>query len=100
MNWKEMDETPRRYGVWMNKKNGKLAMAIPSEDPKCDWEIDKGLVKPHPLFRIKQTIVAQGTGNFFFNKHLRGYELIDEQVNVTRPMDIIEMFNDVANGRD
>ena len=47
------EETPVKFGVYKHRKNGKEASARPAQNPKYDWEIDKGKVVPHPLFRVK-----------------------------------------------
>lgn len=76
------DSTPFVLGEYVHKKNGKKAFAIKAKDERNDWEIDKGKVQPHPLFRIRQSVTEVGTGNYFFNKSLKDYELITEMETV------------------
>lgn len=65
----------------MNKKNGKLAYAFRRVSGQEDsWEIDKGLYRPHRLFRnLRQHVTEYGSGEYFFHTTLKNWELIDEQ---------------------
>ncbi len=74
----EWDSTPFVLGEYRHKKNGKMAKAEASTESKYDWAIDKGKVVNHPIFRMKVKMVEQGTGNYFFNKSLKDYELVDD----------------------
>lgn len=76
--WEIFEETPRKYGVYIHTKNGSFAVAEPPKEGSHCWTIDKGRVKAHPIFRCKLAMVEEGTGNFFFNKSLRNYELLEE----------------------
>lgn len=73
-----LDETPRRYGLYVHKTNGSVAIAYPPNPETGRWAIDKGEVRKHPLFRVSYGVVQEGTGNYFFNSALRNYELLDE----------------------
>lgn len=74
------DETPFVLGMYKHKKNGKTAIARASKDPKNDWEIDKGKVVNHPIFRnMKQSVSEFGTGNYFFNRSLKDYEYVGHE---------------------
>lgn len=74
------EETPWKPGVYRNIRTGKLAIATASEKKGEDWEIDKGKIVNHPLFRIKQHVTQYGTGNYFFNRCLKGFEFIQEDI--------------------
>jgi hypothetical protein len=77
--YEEYEETPIRYGVYKNRKTGKIAIATKSEESeRYDWVIDKGVKKQHPFFRVKLSVVAEGTGNFFFNKDLKNFDFLTE----------------------
>jgi hypothetical protein len=65
------------FGVYFHPKKG-FAIAEPSSDQRNDWQIDKNQKRPHPLFRFEIDVVESGTGKYFFNRSLRGYEYIGE----------------------
>lgn len=76
---KNYDEIERVYGIYIHKKNGKLCIASKVDNSdNIDWEIDQGLTKNHFALRVKLQFVKSGTGNYFFNRLLRNYELLDE----------------------
>ena len=62
-----------KFGVYWHEKKG-FALAMPSEEKHCDWEIDKDIWKNHPIIRVKMHMVATGTGQHFFDRQLKGYE--------------------------
>lgn len=74
----EWDEKPFVLGTYKHKKTGKLATARNDSNGKYDWIIDKGKKQKHPFFRLTMPMVEQGTGNYFFNKSLKDYELVVE----------------------
>lgn len=77
--WDEWEKTERRYGLYIHKKTGALALAEPpKEEGSFKWTIDKGRIKAHPFFRLKIAMVEEGTGNFFFNKSLNNYEYVED----------------------
>ena len=65
------------FGVYFHPKKG-FAIAEPTTENGNKWKIDKNESKPHPLFRVQMSVVQAGTGNYFFNKTLKGYEYIGE----------------------
>jgi hypothetical protein len=73
-----------RYGVYFkplnNKRNsfGVFAIASPATENNLDWKIDKDMWKPHPILRMKMRVVQTGTGEYFFNKALQGFEYVGE----------------------
>ncbi len=71
------EATPFVLGTYKHKKNGKTAIAKKPADPKNDWEIYKGKKESHPVFRITQEVHEAGTGNYFFNRSLKDYELVE-----------------------
>jgi hypothetical protein len=72
------EETPIRFGKYKHKTNGNVAFASRSHVKGREWEIDKGKVQNHPIFRIKVKVVEEGTGNYFFWRSLKNYEFVSE----------------------
>lgn len=79
------EETPFQSGVWIHKTNNKIAIARPFTEKGCEWEIDQGKVVNHPLFRIKQSVTKTGNGNFFFNRELKNYKFLQEDIEGFTP---------------
>lgn len=63
-------------GVYFHEKKG-IALATLQEDKRA-WVIDKNKKVNHPFWRIKHNVVENLTGEYFFEKSLKGYEYIGE----------------------
>lgn len=82
------ETTERKYGVWINRKTKKIAIAKDIDGDK--WTIDKGVLKRHPILKIKQSIYAEGNGNYFFHRELQRYEFLRSDITGFTPGKIHE----------
>lgn len=70
--------TEIKFGMYMHKRTGKIAIVDKSDDEAMDFSIDSGETKPHPFLRTKVYLTVEGQGLGWFNYRLKHYEYLGE----------------------
>ena len=65
-----------KEGIYFHEKKGFAIVSL--GDDKRMWVVDKNIKKRHPFLRGTVNVVEELSGDYFFNKSLKGYEYISE----------------------